>query len=180
MNLFSLHIYKARSLGGLFIRRTPICSAPAKLHYINTEMSPKKVAILFLVVFTAISSLDTVTSGCCDKPNMNKQKNYVLQVCGPYIMAPNTRRLPPRNDSCCAAVRTLQKKGAGMMQCVIDRLTEAESRQYDPTAMLYLTGYCTQRSSFAVPSAEVKIMLFMILFIHHTSSTQHASLGEES
>jgi hypothetical protein len=28
-----------------------------------------------------------------------------------------------------------------------------------------LKRYCTQRSSFALPSAEVKTMLFMFLFI---------------
>ena len=126
---------------------------------ISTEMLPKKVAILFLVVvLAAISSLDTVTSGCCGKTCTDKQKNYILQVCGPYIMASNTRRLPPKSDPCCASVRTLQSHGEGMMQCVIDRLTNAESGQYNATVMLYLKRYCTQRSSFALPSAEVKIM----------------------
>ncbi|KAG0522128.1 hypothetical protein BDA96_07G010300 [Sorghum bicolor] len=122
-------------------------------------MSPnKKVAILFLVVLAAICSLDTVISGCCSKTCTDKQKNYILQVCGHYIMASNTRRLPPKSDPCCAAVRTLQSHGEGMMQCVIDLLTHAESEQYNATVMLYLKRYCTQRSSlFALPSAEVMV-----------------------
>ncbi|CAD6246384.1 unnamed protein product [Miscanthus lutarioriparius] len=72
-------------------------------------------------------------------------------------MASDTRRLPLKNDPCCAAMRTLQSHGEGMMQCVIDRLTHAESGQYNATVMIYLKRYCTQCSSFALPSAEVMV-----------------------
>jgi|UniRef100_A0A804PQB3 hypothetical protein len=107
--------------------------------------------LLFLLALTALASLDTASSGCCGETCTDKQKRQILQACGSYIVAMAAtasagRSLPlpppPRNGPCCAAVRALQRHGAGMMQCVVDLLTDAESRRYDAAAMLRLTRYC--------------------------------------
>jgi hypothetical protein len=113
---------------------------------------PKNLAtLLLLLALTALASLDTASSGCCGETCTDKQKRQILQACGSYIVAMAAtasagRSLPlpppPRNGPCCAAVRALQRHGAGMMQCVVDLLTDAESRRYDAAAMLRLTRYC--------------------------------------
>jgi len=52
-------------------------------------MLPKNVAVL-LLVFTVVSLESTVTSGWgWGKKCTNEEKNYILHVCGPYIMASN-------------------------------------------------------------------------------------------
>ena len=103
-------------------------------------MLPKKVAVL--LVFTVISLESAVTSGWPGKKCTNEEKNYILHVCGPYIMASNPCRLPPKTDACCAAVIIAQSLGVGRMKCIVDRLTRTEKRQYDARTMLYLATYC--------------------------------------
>ncbi|KAJ1275123.1 hypothetical protein BS78_05G112500 [Paspalum vaginatum] len=135
-------------------------------------MLPGKVAVPLLLLFAAIS-LGPVSAGCCfRKPCTVRQKDHIVDTCRPYILKTDHRVLPRKTDLCCREVRTLQSMGEGMMQCVVDLLTDHERAELDVTVVLYLKRYCTQPSSPAPPN-EVRPCVDDLF--NHISPQQHAS-----
>ncbi|KAF8730825.1 hypothetical protein HU200_016689 [Digitaria exilis] len=105
--------------------------------------------------------LEPVNGRCCFGKNCTKrQKNYIIDVCYPYILKQNPSSILPRKDDiCCKEVRILQTNVKGMMQCIVDLFTPEDEAEYDIQVMLYLGRYCTQ-PPFPTPPYEVKKFMF--------------------
>ncbi|CAL4985161.1 unnamed protein product [Urochloa decumbens] len=67
-----------------------------------------KASVLLLLVFTIIS-LDPVNAGCwppgCNNRCKVARKNYILDVCHPYILISNLPRVFPTKDHLCCVER---------------------------------------------------------------------------
>nr|TKV99937.1 hypothetical protein SEVIR_8G076600v2 [Setaria viridis] len=105
-------------------------------------MSHEKVAVLLLLVFTAISTNPVIGTNCSER-----QKARIMKLCEPYIRKGNLVQLPTRNGPCCLKVRSLQKKDAQMMQCVAGLLNSEDIQKYDATKVKYLSVSCKYRKA---------------------------------
>ncbi|KAL6658485.1 hypothetical protein ACP70R_004071 [Stipagrostis hirtigluma subsp. patula] len=116
---------------------------------------PWKLDVLLLLVF-AVVSIDAEVFG--KKPCSKEQKNHILETCTPFVLKGNpVAMLPAKNAPCCIAVRELQKSiNWQVMQCVVDRLTGQEKKEYDAPTIIHLGGWCAQPPSRVLAPAPLE------------------------
>jgi len=119
-------------------------------------------ALLPLAMFVVVS-LDPVIAGCCLPiwgHCTEQQKNRIMEACkNPYLKKDNpVRTIPAKTHAYCQLVREYQAPKT--MNCIVNRFTKKEKKEYDPTLLFYFRSYCALPPSRSPPHhpRKVKVM----------------------